>query len=202
MADAIVRRSALASLAVPWSAGSGTGITLLERHPLIMINLRGTADAAFGDAVRAACDCELPVAPNASSAGPRGEILKLGPDEWLLVTDGGTAWSEKMAIPGATLTDVSHARVAVRVKGAKTRDLLAKGCAIDLHPRQFPPGTCVQTAIAKINVILHQPQDADGFVLYAPRSFAGSFWHWLTAGAAEYGYHVVTPGSDSTMARR
>ncbi|MBY0269927.1 MAG: sarcosine oxidase subunit gamma [Burkholderiales bacterium] len=202
MADATIRRSALAGLAVPLSAGSGAGITLLERHPLVMINLRGVADAAFCDAVRAACGAELPVAPNTSGTGPCGEILKLGPDEWLLVADAGAAWSEKMIIPGATLTDVSHARVAVRVKGAKTRDMLAKGCAIDLHPRQFPPGTCVQTAIAKINVILHQPQDADGFVLYAPRSFAGSFWHWLTGSAAEFGCHVIAPPGDGSMPRR
>ncbi len=202
MADTIVRLSALAGLAVPSPVATGAAITLQERHPLFMINLRGTADPTLREAMRVALACELPVAPNASSTGPSGEILKLGPDEWLLVADAGARWAEKMTIPGATLTDVSHARLAVRIRGEKTRDLLAKGCAIDLHPRQFPPGTCVQTAIAKISVILHQPQDSDGFVLYAPRSFAGTFWHWLTGSAAEYGYHVITPRGDNAMPHR
>jgi len=156
-----------------------------------MLNLRGSADAAFCDAVRSTCGCDLPVSPNSSSACPAGEILKLGPNEWLLVAIPETPWSEKMAIPGATLTDVSHGRVAVQVDGVKSRDMLVKGCAVDLHSRQFPAGSCIQTSIAKIAVILHKQQNDSGFVLYFARSYASSFWHWLTASANEYGYDVI-----------
>lgn len=197
-----IRVSALADLAVPAPATSGSGIRLQQRHPLAMFNLRGAADAAFRDAVRSVCGCELPVAPNSSSACPAGEILKLGPNEWLLVAIPETPWSETMAIPGATLTDVSHARVAVQVDGDMSRDMLAKGCAIDLHPRQFPPRTCIQTSIAKIGVILHKQQNDSGLMLYAARSYAGSFWHWLTAAANEYGYDVVAPQTSNDLHHR
>lgn len=200
MADTI-RLSALADLAAPTPATAGSGIRLQQRHPLSMLNLRGIADSALRDAVRSVCGCELPVAPNSSSSCPTGDILKLGPNEWLLVATPEKPWSETMAVPGATLTDISHARVAVLVDGDKSRDMLMKGCAIDLHPRQFPPGTCIQTTIAKIGVILHKLPNDSGFMLYAARSYAGSIWHWLTSAANEYGYDVVTPHANNNVHR-
>lgn len=193
VANTFHRLSALAGLAAPMSATPASGIRLQLRHPLVMLNLRGTADAAFYAAVRDVCSCELPLASNSSSESPAGRILKLGPNEWLLVTRPESPWSENLAIPGATLTDVSHARVAIGVGGNNSRNMLAKGCAIDLHPREFPPGSCVQTNFAKIGVILHKQQHENDFELYVARSFTGSFWHWLTQAANEYGYHVLEP---------
>lgn len=183
--------SALAELAVPAPAAPDHGIILRQRHPLAMFNLRGPGDPAFRGGVRQACGCELPVSPNSSSACETGEILRLGPNEWLLVAGPDARWSEKMTIAGATLTDVSHARVVVHVGGEKAREMLAKGCPVDLHLRRFPGGTCIQTSIAKIGVIVHKLQNENDFALYAARSYAGSLWHWLSASAAEYGYHVV-----------
>jgi len=187
----IDRLSALADLADAALASGPSTIRIKQLHPLNMFNLRGAADNAFCEAVRSVCRCELPITPNSSSTCTDGEILKLGPNEWLLTAVPESAWTEMMVIPQATLTDVSHARIAVHVEGDKSRDMLAKGCSIDLHPRQFPPGTCVQTSIAKISVILHKQSNDTGFTLYAARSYAGSFWHWLTAAANEYGYHVI-----------
>lgn len=191
------RVSALTGIAVPTPAAPGHGIILSERHPLIMLNLRGSPSAAFCKEVLQACGCELPVEPDSSSACKAGEILKLGPYEWLLVAEPGSRWLENMAIAGATLTDVSHARVAVRAGGGKSREMLAKGCPVDLHPLRFPSGKCIQTSIAKINVIIHKLPGANDFALYAARSYATSFWHWLTAASAEYGYHVATRRIDN-----
>ncbi len=202
VADALHRKSALADLAATLPAVSGQGIALQLLQPPVMISLRGFANTALKDAVRSVCGCELPAAPNSSSVGPEGSILKLGPDEWLLVGDAGTSWSEKMVLSGATLTDVSHARIVIKVDGDQSREMLAKGCAIDLHPQQFPAGTCVQSSIAKINVILHRPRNDNGFMLYSARSYAGSFWYWLTAAAKEYGYHAVTPPISSNNLHR
>jgi sarcosine oxidase subunit gamma len=188
-----IRASALAALAVPAAAATLPGIVLRQRHPLTVLDLRGPANAAFRDAVWRICGCELPLAPNSSTASAMGEILKLGPNEWLLVADAGTAWSETLPIPAATLTDVSHARVAVQVAGRSSREMLAKGCAVDLHPRECPPGTCIQTSVAEINVIVHKQHSDTGFTVYAARSYAACFWRWLITAASEYGYHVVAP---------
>lgn len=195
--DAIRRRSAFADVAMTLPVASGHGVVLSPQKPKVMLNLRGTPDAAFIAAVLNVSGCQLPTAQNSSYACPEGKLLKLGPTEWLMIAESATVWSVNMTIPGGTLTDVSHARIAVHISGEKSRDMLAKGCAIDLHPRRFPPGTCIQTGIAKINVILHRPQEDDGFILYAARSYAGSFWHWLADAANEYGYHVIQTSSGS-----
>ncbi len=191
------RVSALAGIAVPTPAAPGHGIVLSERHPLLMLNLRGSPSAAFCEKVLQACGCALPVEPDSSSACKAGEMLNLGPYEWLLVAEPGSHWLESLPIAGATLTDVSHARVAVHAGGRNSREMLAKGCPVDLHHLRFPSGKCIQTSIAKINVIIHKLPGANDFALYAARSYAASFWHWLTAASAEYGYHVATRRTDN-----
>lgn len=192
----VQRRSALTVVYREGAHGAeshGPGITLCERRDLRMINLRGRpADAEFLQSVRSALGVGLPVAPQTVAAGEHCTTLWLGPDEWLIVGGATSEISEQLPLEGASLTDVSHARTVVRVSGAKTRELLAKGVSLDLHPRAFKPGQCAQTAIVKMNVIVHQVGDAV-FDVYVARSFAEAFWHWLTESAAEFGYRVAPP---------
>ena len=68
--------------------------------------------------------------------------------------------------------------------------MLAKGCSLDLHPRVFKPGDAATTPIALIDCQLWQIDDTPSYDLAVPSSFAESFWSWLTASAAEYGYAV------------
>ena len=189
--DNITRMSALQGIAPPNAPQPNHGIALRERNPVTMLNLRGSSDQAFLDRARVTLGCELPTSSNSSSASSNGEILRLAPGEWLLVAEPEAGWSEDIKIEGATLTDVSHARVVVIVSGNRILDMLAKGCSVDLHPRQFPPGMCVQTSIAKIHVILHRLHLGNDYALYAARSYASSLWDWLTESAAEYGYHFA-----------
>jgi len=70
--------------------------------------------------------------------------------------------------------------------------LLDKGCSLDLHPRIFPVGSCAQTALAHVGVLLHR-RDIATFELYCARSYAQHLWHWLTEAAAEFGYVVAAP---------
>ncbi len=193
------RFSAFMDLAAPKSFASKAEIILQQLHPQVLLNLRVSVDSAVQEAVRQLCGCELPEVPNSSTDGETGKILKLGPNEWLLIADTKTSWSERMKIPGATLTDVSHARVAVMLDGSKSREMLAKGCTVDLHPKVFPPGTCIQTSIAKIGVIVLKGQNANDYTLYAARSYAGSFWHWLSASAQEYRCQILEPLSDDKL---
>ena len=148
----------------PSVAGAGIGIE--PRH----------VEAMF--AVRA------PAAPTASG-GVETRVLRLGPDEWLVAAMRGTP---EISADGF-VTDVSHGRAVLRVAGREVLAVLAKGCALDLDPRVFAVGACAQTAIAKINVILDRVAP-DAFDIYCPRSYAGSFWHWLTEAAAEYGCNI------------
>jgi sarcosine oxidase subunit gamma len=166
------------------------GIVLSARCDLNIFNLRGNPrQPALLAAARAALGCALPLAPNTVAVAPRAVVLWLGPDQWLLV--GGNGWPEAdLTLEGGFVTDVSHVYNVVRIRGSRTRELLAKGCTLDLHARTFTPGSCAQTAIAQCNVLLHL-LDADGsFDLYTARSYANHIWHWLATSAAEFGYQV------------
>jgi len=81
----------------------------------------------------------------------------------------------------------------LQLSGPRVRDVLAKGLAIDLHPKAFKPGDVANTLIAYVGVQIDMLDDAT-WQLTAPRSMAGTFWSWLSASAAEFGYDVVTIG--------
>jgi sarcosine oxidase subunit gamma len=89
---------------------------------------------------------------------------------------------------------MSHAAVHRRIGSAhrhrgrrpRARDLLAKGTSIDLHPRLFGPGRCVQTGFAGANIVLRQIDEVPSFEILVPNSFAEHLWSWLEGGAREY----------------
>jgi sarcosine oxidase subunit gamma len=94
------------------------------------------------------------------------------------------------------VTDVSESRTCIHVRGPRARDLLAKGCPLDLHPRVFGPGRCAGTLMAKAGVTLHQvagddAPDGPAYDLYTTRSFADYLWRWLEDAAREYGLAVL-----------
>jgi sarcosine oxidase subunit gamma len=176
------------------------GIRVCERR-LGKVELRGDpGDRAFMAAVGRALDLLLPTEAN-TSAG-RGDLtaLWLGPDAWLLTCPPGAlatlAGSLRKALSDvhAAVTDVSDGRVALRLAGPNARDVLAKGCPLDLHPRAFATGNCAQSLLAKASVLIHLPND-DGqrgptFDLYVARSFAHYLFAWLEDAGREYGVQV------------
>ena len=63
------------------------------------------------------------------------------------------------------------------------RDVLATCCSLDLHPRVFGPGQCVQTLIQKAGVLIEARGDDDYLLLVRP-SFAAYVAEWLLDGMA------------------
>ena len=176
------------------------GIRLCERR-LGKIELRGDpGDRAFMAAVGRTLDLLLPTEPN-STAG-QGDLvaLWLGPDAWLLTCPPGAlaahTGSLRKALSDihAAITDVSDGRVALRLAGPSARDVLAKGCPLDLHPRAFASGSCAQSLSAKASVLIHllddEAQRGPTFDLYVARSFAHYLWAWLEDAGREYGVQV------------
>lgn len=192
MADFPLERSALAHLADGGSpALDGTGVRLAEISHVGKVGLRGDpGDPEFLANVRSALELDLPLAPNTSSETPAVCALWLGPDEWLLVcapgSEGAVADTLKAALADrhAAVVDVTDGRTVFRLSGARARMVLAKGCALDLHPRAFSFGDVAQTLLAKATVILQQTAD-DGeeggpaFDIFVACSFADYLWFWL-----------------------
>ena len=79
----------------------------------------------------------------------------------------------------------------LRFRGPKAREVLAKGIALDLDARVFRPGDVALTIAAHIGVQLWQIGETPTYEIAISRSLARSFWPWLSASAAEFGYEVV-----------
>lgn len=197
MSDAI---SPLKGHAEPRTVGQGApGVTLTERRLVSLVQVAAWPDTAepVEGIVASLLGCAPPQRADSSSGGPEGAILALGAGR-LLVESRDPRLAEHLAVQigpdlGA-VTDLSHARVAIRVSGPRAAWVLAKGLALDLHPGAFPPLTVAQSAIHEVGVIVRR-LSAESFDLYVYRGFALSFWDWLTEAAAETGYRVDPPGS-------
>jgi sarcosine oxidase subunit gamma len=171
-------------------------VVLAERTGLAIAHV-----AARRGKVSEVVDWLAAVAGAAPEDGPRcamGNGMALvgcGPGQWLVVVEGsqGIALARLADAPAgiASVIDHSSGKVVVRVAGARARDVLAKGCPIDLHARAFGPGAAAATEIAHMGCLIWQVDDHPTFDLAVNRSLAKSFWSWLAASAAEYGYEVA-----------
>lgn len=105
-------------------------------------------------------------------------VLRLGPDEWLVLTLPAERRSRALSLTEfGSVTDVSAQRTTISLRGPRVRDLLARGCAIDLDPSVAPTGTCVTTLLAQTGVTI--VVEADGILLLVRSSFASYLAHWL-----------------------
>jgi heterotetrameric sarcosine oxidase gamma subunit len=90
--------------------------------------------------------------------------------------------------------DQSDSRVLLELSGDKVREVLAKGIAIDLHPRAFKAGDAAVTTASHLAAVhLWQTTDQPTYRVLVVRTYFESFWHWLSASAAEYGADVLEP---------
>ena len=164
-----------------------------ERPHRCQINLRGNSDdRQFSDALHSVTGQRLPTEANSFTTEGALACLWLGPDEWLILGSGGGEHEIAARLRAAlgdihaAVTDVSEARTTIAVAGPRARELLAKGTSIDLHPRVFGPGRCVQTGFAGANIILRQTDEVPSFEILVLNSFADHLWTWLEGGAREY----------------
>ncbi len=200
MVERYLRQSPLAHLHLPARTGgpAEAGVVMAERPFRGLVNLRGDAgDAAFCDAVASVLGETPPSEPN-TTAGESPRLFWLGPDEWLVMTaeDGGSAaaavLTSALADLAAAVTDVSESRTVIGLSGSRAREVLMKGCGLDVHPRAFPSGACAQTLLGQVGVLLHcLDAEAGHYEITVLRSFAEYLWAWLEDGAEEYGLAVA-----------
>jgi heterotetrameric sarcosine oxidase gamma subunit len=194
------RLSALAALCRPGSYGTigpdGPGIVLAERHPLSIVQIAGFSSGA-GETIAATLGAAPPASATRCASHGKTTILWVGPERWLVVepeTRDVAALLRPPLAGTAAVTDVANGRTTLRISGPRSRDLLAKGSAIDFHPRAFPVGACAQGLLGHVGALFHAVDDAPSFDLQLARSYAKTVWEFLCEAAAEYGYRVETAG--------
>ena len=200
MPDSILRESPLARFRLGARATHSpgrAGVIARERPFLGHINLRGSAqNPRFVGAVSDVLGDGLPIVANTVTDVQGVTMYWLGPDEWLIVTPGERRAAIENGLRSAlkglwiAVTDVSGGQTVVVVHGDQVRQLLAKGCPLDLHPRAFDIGQCAQTHLAKAPILIRHLDRRSHFEIIVRRSFADYFWLWLEDAAAEYGLAV------------
>jgi sarcosine oxidase subunit gamma len=170
--------------------GDAAAVELREFAAPAMCDLRlDAADAGALSAAQTTLACKLPLTPNKSVAAGARVALWLGPDQWLILLPAADAGALARGLAGhaASVVDVSDLRAVFELAGPSARDVLRKGCAIDLHPRVFGPGDCALTALARVRVALCQVDDRPAYRILIERSYAVYLWDWLIDAMAEFG---------------
>jgi len=170
------------------------GVHLTEKR-FGYLNLRGDgADTAFLGGVQRQMGFPLPLGPNTTTENESNAALWLGPDEWLLITplgdEAAVAAGLRQALDGLffAVTDITHGQTVIRLSGPKVRDVLSKGCSLNLHPKTFGPGRCAQTLLAKVGVTIRWVDDRPSLDVIVRRSFAEYLVLWLKDAAKEYDF--------------
>lgn len=193
--------SALAGVATPGrlgKAGGEPGVVIQELAGLGLATVaaRKGQVAALKAAVAGAYGVELPESARVAQ-GSNVSFVDYGPGQWLAVSESlaneSLARDLAQRLKGlASISDQSGGRTVLRISGPRARDVLAKGLPIDLDPRAFPLGSAATSTISLMGVQLWQMDDTRSYDIAVFRSVSHSFWRWVTASAAEYGYEVVT----------
>lgn len=176
----------LDGLLPPLGGPADAGLVLAVEGGFGLLNLR--VDSAKAWPLDGA-----PPAANRFVAGDDVTAAWLGPDEFLVITewDQVAATADRLAgaLAGhhAGVTEVSDQLAVIRLSGPRARWVLAKGCALDLHPGVFGPGDCAQTLFERAGITLLQRDAAPTYHLLVRRSFAAYLWAWLLDAGQEVG---------------
>jgi sarcosine oxidase subunit gamma len=156
-----------------------------------MIDLRGLAsDRKFMAATKQALGLELPKQPRTSASWGEIKVLWLSIDQWLILAPRAKVAELLAALDKALegihslAVDVSDMRAVIRLEGEGAREVLMKGCSLDLLSGEYAPGTVRRMRFAEIAALLHVVAD-DVFDVYVFRSYADHAWDYLLATARE-----------------
>ena len=201
MADAIRSESPLARFDLAARADqpvANAGVVLGERPFLGHLNLRGVAaDSKFVAAVHEVIGVRPPAAPNTVAEAFGNVVCWLGPDEWLIMAPAGRQAQIEQSLRASlgdvrsAVTNVSGGQTVIVIRGVAARDVLAKGCPLDLHPRAFGVGRCAQSHLAKAAILVRVVDTTPAFEIVVRRSYADYLWLWLVDAAAEYGVKAM-----------
>jgi methylglutamate dehydrogenase subunit D len=190
------RYSAWADVLVESSVDTtrAAGVTVATREGLAIASIiaRPGGEAALSILLETRFGLLLPASPRVVR-GAAHTCVWAGPGQWLLIAEQKEDFAVLANV--AAVSDQSDGRAALRISGPNVRDMLAKGCMIDLHPAAFPTGAAAVTSIAHIGVHLwrvDEPHENEAiFDILVARSMTASFWAWANASAAEFGCRIA-----------
>lgn len=186
---------------IPVRRGPLDGVAAIESEAVSLdvpeavgkVILRGASeDAAFTAAAAGVLGAALPLAPNTTAQTDRGLELWMGPSEWMVQVEGDGAAAliadleAAFADLHAAVVDVSDYYAVIRLSGPRARDVLAKGCPLDLHPNVFDVEHCAQTRFVGTPILIYQKYVSPTYDIQVRWSFAEFLWLSLADATREY----------------
>ena len=117
-------------------------------------------------------------------------ILWTAPSTWLVISRRENiveTIKEKCNSDDFAITDISHSRAIIQIKGLQAKDILKKGCPLNFN--EFENNNCAGSVFHGINIVVDfVGSNPDTFNLLTLRSFGESFYHHITDAALEFGY--------------
>lgn len=188
-----------AHLATAMRAARVTGPHAVELKSIpfvAQIGIRATLGSQSATALEQVLGTKLPARAGEVTSANGRSIIWQSPDEFLAVSnpssgsvvdaaDQVAALASALGDEPGSVIDLSANRVVLELAGSSARLVLEKGCAFDLHPHLFTPGTAVQTAIGKVPVIIWKHAE-DKFYVLGRASFTDYLIKWLIDAMKEF----------------
>lgn len=177
----------------PVLEGSRGGVVFSDMGITDKINLRCKPDNKVIDqGLKRVVGTSLPREANSFAVSGDRVIVWCGPDEWLILSENGTADTimGELDTPEAghvAVTNISDALGGLALSGPHVRDVLAKHCALDFHASAFTPGMAQQSLLshAGVNIICRGDND---FLIIGRTSFMPYIAELMMDAAIEYGF--------------
>tara|TARA_Y100000590_G_C15505738_1_gene933446 strand:- start:86 stop:673 length:588 start_codon:yes stop_codon:yes gene_type:complete len=135
-------------------------------------------------------DLKFPLQSSVVSSNSKTRILWNGPRTYLVISEKENIVkliNEKCDTDDFAITDISHSRAIIQIKGVIAKEVLKKGCPLNFN--EFKNNNCAGTVFHGINIVVdYVESDLDTFNLFTLRSFGESFYHHITDAALEFGY--------------
>jgi sarcosine oxidase subunit gamma len=176
----------------PLFADLPASVQVLPEPFTAMIDLRVDPAGAVAEDVGNHLGVGLPTTSSTWVETDDTRVIWLGPDEWLVTSPSRTPQELEAGLRDAVsgrgaVVDVSAQRTTLRLTGEQARDVLAAGCAIDLHPSVFRRGAAAQTLLALTAVVLLALDDTgNSYHILVRSSFANYLARWLLDAAVEH----------------
>ncbi len=135
-------------------------------------------------------DLKLPIENSKVVSNKETRILWNAPKTWLVISSKeniAETIKEKCNSENFALTDISHSRAVIKIKGLQAKEILKKGSPINFN--EFKKNNCVGTVFHGINIIIDSiDNNPETYHLLTLRSFGESLYHHITDAALEFGY--------------
>ena len=186
--------SPAAHLAQRFAAAEVSGpraVRIRELPFLTMVGVRVVPGSPAAGRIETRLGVPLPSACGDVTSGDGVSVLWLSPDEFLVVSDEQqpapltAALVETLQDEPGSVTDLSANRTTFELSGPTAREVLEKGCPLDLHPRTFEIGTAYLTLIGPVPVILLKVTD-ELYRIFPRSSFADFLGRWLLDAMLEF----------------